>query len=111
MVIFVIDLFTRLNSIIILTMLLVVVKMHSHEMSASCGMIRKTWKAFLSPYTFFFDQLSYNTFLYNLISGNKCRQRHIPVILRHCIYADHSLDRASVRIGHEMPFSNFLRAL
>jgi hypothetical protein len=105
MVIFVIDLVTSLSIIVILTMILAAVKMNIRKISALCNMLRKAWKAFLSTAKFFFDQLSYNTFLYQLFSGSKCPHRHIYVILRRCVNADHSLACASGHHGHALRFS------
>jgi hypothetical protein len=104
MVIFVIDLFTRLDSIIILTMILAAVKMDIRKISAFCSMVLTAWKAYLSPARFFFYQFSYNTFLYRLFSRGKCPHRHIHVILRRCVTPDLSFDCASVHHGHELRF-------
>jgi len=105
MVIFVTDLFTRLSSIVILTMILAAVKMNIQKISTPCSMTGNAWKALLYPATFFLDRLSYNTFLYQLFSGSKCPHRQIHVILRRCVSADHSLGCASVHHGHELRFS------
>jgi hypothetical protein len=108
MVIFVIDLFTKLSSIVILTMLLAAVKMNIHKISAPCSMTGKARKTLLSPAEFFIDRLSYNNFLYHLsqlFSGSKCPHRHAFVILHRCVSADRSLACASVHHGHELRFS------
>jgi hypothetical protein len=104
---FVFDLFSRLSSIVIITMLLVVVKVNIHNISAPCGMIRKAWKTLLSPAICFSDRLSHNSFLYQLFSGSKSPHRHVSVILRCCVCADHSLAGASGRHGHELRFRIF----
>jgi len=104
MVIFVIDLFTWLNSIIILTMILAAVKMNIRKISAPCNMLRNARKALLSPAKFIFDQLSYITFLYRLFSGSECLHSHFDVIFHSRISADHSLDCATVHHGHELRF-------
>jgi hypothetical protein len=100
MVIFVTDLFTRLSSIVILTILLIVVKMTIHKISAPCSMLGKAWKDLSSPAIFFIDRLSYNTFLYQLFSGNKSPRRHVHAFLYRSICADHSLACASGHHGH-----------
>jgi hypothetical protein len=107
MVIFVINLFTTLSSIVILTMLLAAVKMNIHKISAPCSMIGKARKTLLSLAKFFIDRLSYDNSLYQLFSGSKCPLRHVYVILRRCVSADRSLACASLHHCHELRFGIF----
>jgi len=105
MVIFGFDLFTRLCSIVILTMLLAAVKMNVQKISAPCSMTGKAWKALLSPAIFFGDRLTYNTFLYQLFSGSKSPHHHVHVLLRRYACVDQSVACASGHHVHEMRFS------
>ncbi len=99
------DFFTGLGGIVIITMILVVVKANVHKIPFPGRVMGKALNALSSPASFFIDRLSYNPFLYPLFSGNKSPHRHVHVILRRRICADHSRACASGHPGHELRFS------
>jgi hypothetical protein len=82
-------------------MMLVVVKVITHKKKASCSMICNTWKAFLSPAGFFFDRLTYNTFLYQHFSVSNGFYCSVDVVLHRCVRAEHSLACTAGHYGYE----------